>query len=245
MNWDGSTVYTLQGFRPDTRPAIKFERLADGNYAGNDRGSSEDVYKANISIFGDSADMSALEAELDANNTNFNLTLGSGEEIFGADIDYSGTLDVFVEAYGDIQHTEALQAYVMPIRLRLISPSFIGSASISDLRLNSYGYSPNSVFDREPKTTYDGTTTYTNGNTDPGLFKANYKQTFEQAKAIRRYLIVTARTTSVSFPSIGVDYPFGFREGTGPFNCRIIDWQDAGKQNQQDWVFNMTFARVI
>lgn len=244
MTWDDSTVYTLWGFVPMTRVAVDWVKLADGNWNGSDRGVSEDVYEAAIVFKGTEAELSTLETELNTNKENFNLTCGTGEEIFGADVDYSGAIDVTVVDYGTIQSVNR-GVYSMPLKLRALSHSNTGSASISNLRLASHRFEPNSLFDLDKSFTLDGTATYLNGETDPGIFHGVFKQTQTEMKAIRRYLLTTARTASVSFPSFGVDSPFGQRMGSGSFNCKVISWRDMGRKNYADWELDITFARVI
>lgn len=251
MIWDGNTVYALWGYRPDTRPAIEWLQVADGNWKAVDRGASEDVFEAVINFRGPESELSDLESTLgsigganEANRESFSITCGEGEEIFGADIDYSGSLTVAVVGYGKIRRV-SYPAYTMPLRLRLLSPSTTGSASISDLRIDNFSYEAGSEWDLNKQFTYDGSANYLDGATDPGIFKAVFRQKPAEMKAIRRYLLTTARTAVVGFPSFGVDKPFGQRMGTGPFNVKIINWRDLGRDNFSDWRIEITFARVF
>jgi len=244
MIWDGSTVYTMWGYQPITIPSIQWVQKSDGNWSGYDRTASEDIFEAAILFKGSESQLSTLETELSTNRENFNVTCGTGEEIFGADIDYSGAIDSTVIKYGVIQSI-AKGVYSMPLRLRAVSPSLTGSASISSLRLSSHQFEPNSAFDLMKSFALDGTTTYLDGETDPGVFHGIFKQTTAEMKAIRRYLLTTARTASVSFPSFGVSKPFGQRMGTGPFTVKITSWKDLGRKNFADWELDLKMVRVI
>jgi hypothetical protein len=252
MNWAGSTIYVLQAFKPITKPAIKWIQKSDGNWSASDRGASEDVFEADVVFSGPEAELANLEAELGtvggdnpSQRQTFSLNLGSGEEIFGADIDISGALTITVVDYGKIVRN-SFASFSMPLRLRLPSPSYTGVASISSLRIADNTYEPNSEFDLMKSFTLDGSATYLDGETDPGIFRAVFRQTFAEMKAIRRYLLTTARTSAISHPaSLGVSEPYGQRMGSGPFTCKVIDWNDQGKVNYIDWELGITFARVI
>ncbi len=243
MNWAGSTVSALWGYQPITRPSVSWIRKSDGNWSGDDRGVSEDSHEAAINFKGTEAELSTLETVLAANRESYSITCGAGEEIFGADVNYSGSLTVVVVQYGNIQSINK-GVYSMPLKLRLPAPSFIGSASLANLRV-AHKFSPNSQFDISKQFSLQGTGRYLDYATDPGLFKAVFKQTFEEMKAIRRYLLTTSRTASVSFPAIGISKPFGQRMGTGPFTVKVIQWRDLGRKNFTDWEVEITFARVI
>ena len=256
MVWDGSTVYTIQEFKPQTSLSLSWHRKSDGNWAGVDRSGSEDMYEADVMFRGPLAELVDLETVLDGNRENFNVTCGSNEEIFGADIDYSGALDITVasgpKGYGKIKHTASFASFEMPLRLHLLSPSFIGSPSITSLRRDGYAYEAGSEFSLGRAFALDGSVSYNDAEIDPGIFRSAFKQTFEEMKAIRRYLTVTARTATLAsfdYSAFGITEPFGQRMGSGApsgqFDTKIISWKDRGKLNFIDWGLEITFARVI
>lgn len=252
MIFGSSTVYVIQDYIPRTSPAIHWVKTSDGNFSAEDRGVSEDVFEADIVFNLKESELITLESELgtvgggnEAAREQLNITLSEGEEIFGADIDISGTLAVSVVDYGEIARN-SFQSFSMPLRLRLITPSYTGSASIANLRIADNRYAANSAFDLRKLFAIDGSLSVLDGETDPGIFKAVFRQTQTEMKAIRRYLLTTARTASVSFPSsIGVSEPFGQRMGAGPFTCKVISWRDLGRKNFIDWELEIVFARVI
>jgi len=247
MDWNGSTVYTVWGFRPVTRPAIKWIETADGNWKASDRGSSEDVYEAEIMFKGPESELSDLETVLDSNKENFSITCGEGEEIFGADIDYSSYLDVTVVNYSSPNPTrDSFSTWSMGLRLRLLSPSFVATAgSLSNLRLAQNAYTAYSEFDATKTFAYDGAANYLDADTEAGVFSARFKQTQTEAEEVRRYMLNTNRTGNLTFPSIGVSKPFGQRAGTGPFTVRIVEWSDEPRPNLIDWIFHIKMARVF
>lgn len=245
MTIDGSAVNIQWGFRPLTMPAIQWQRLADGNWTARDRGASEDVFESDIIFYGEEADISAVETYFHSNRNTVSIACASaGEEIFGADISHSGTLTAIVTSYGPSQRV-SFSGFIFPVRLRLVSPSTTGTAAITSLRLAGYKYEAYSEFDLRRFFTYDRTAYHFDGATDPGYFKGVFRQTTSEMQAIRRYLLSTARTASVSFPSFGVSEPFGQRMGTGPFTVKAVAWEDLGRRNFADWELSITFARVI
>ena len=240
MVWDSETINTLWGYQPITTPAVSWRQVTNGNWISDDRGFAEDIYRAGISFKGTAAQLATLETVLNSNRETFDITCGVGEEIFGADIDYSGTLSVSVVQYGTIQSVN-FGVFTMPLMLRLISPTFTGTASPASL-IVPHQYEPNSAFTIQKNFSLDGTAYYAYTATDPGLFRATFRQTSADMKAIRRWLSTTARGSAVSFP-LSVAKPFGQRSGDGPFTCFVIDWRDLGRKNYGDWELDITFAR--
>jgi hypothetical protein len=245
MIFDASTVYTVYGYRPDTRPAIKWQPIANGNYRGSDRGAGEDVFEARVVFEGPRTELEILETFLAANRTNFEATFGEGEEIFGADIDYSSQIQVTIVDYGEISQL-GFDKWGMALRLRAYKPTFLTvSESLEDLRLSSHRSEQNSEFDITKIFSYDEKGFFSDHASDPGIFEGDFTQTTDEMKRIRRYLLNTLRNGSASpFPTFGgITTPFGFREGTGPFTFRVIEWRDMGRPNFIDWKLRIKFAR--
>jgi len=245
MDFDGTTVLTVFGWSPDTRDAIKWQQIANGNWRGSDRGANEDTFEANVNFMGDRTALEDLETELDSNRYEFNATFGDGEEVFGADIDYSSPIEITVIDYGKIQQL-GLGKWGMPLKLRAYQPTFLVIAgSLACIRLSSFVSSQFSEFDVKKQFTYDNLTYFNDHVADPGIFEGNFTQTTFEMKQIRRYILDTLRNGSdTPFPTFGgITTPFGSREGAGPFTFRIIDWQDMGRPNLVDWNLRIKFAR--
>lgn len=250
MTFDGKTVYTLWGYKPRTIPAIDWHQRSDGNWRGSDRGTGEDVFEADIIFRGPIAELTDLETALNDNRAEFDATFNTGEEIFGADVDHTGTLEITVTEYGKIQQVD-FKVYEMPLRLRLFSPTFKSvSADFTALRTADFQNTRETVFETNKMFTYDGegfaADHLANDGTEPGIFQATFNQTTSEMPAIRRYLLTTARANKIAFPTFGgITQPFGTRAGTGPFNCRVIAWDDLGRQDFGDWALSITFARDL
>lgn len=250
MIWDGSTIYTVQNFKPETKWSVKWLKTSSGNFKGSDRGTSEDVFESSMKFRGTLADLTTLETELNSNRNTFSATFGTGEEIFGMDLDYSSPYTVSVIQYGRIQKV-AFKVFEMPLKLRIISsPSFTGTAAITALRKASHSDQRESEYDITRVYTYDTDTFnfdhYSSSKQGAGIYRANFIQKNDEMKAIRRYLLTTARANSISMPSFDdMDYPFGTVAGTGPFTVKIIEWNDGGRINPLEWNLSITFARIF
>jgi hypothetical protein len=245
MIWDGETILVLWGWVPDTKWSVKWHQLSSGNWRGSDRGAGEDVYESNVTFAGSRADLVALETVLDDNRNLFDATFEEGEQIFGADVDYDDSMQVTVVSYGKISQL-AFDKWGMSLKLRLRIPSLITTfGSLDCLRLSSFVSSQYSEFGINKIFTYDGEAIFTDTDSDPGFFEGEFTQTTFEMKQIRRYILSNLRNgVATPFPSFGgITTPFGSREGTGPFDFRIIDWQDLGRVNLCDWKIRIKFAR--
>lgn len=247
MKWGAAetTVYALWGYKPVVKPAIQWIRCADGNYRATDRGISEDVYEANIVFKGPESEMIGLAQILDGERTNFQITCGKGEEIFGADINHAIPLDVIVVRYGQMKRV-SFSEYSVPLTLRLRNINYVGTPSLSSLRLRNWNYTADSDYNITKLFSYDNGSKYISSNTDFGFFRASFRQTFEEMKSIRRYLLTTARTAAISFPTqCGIPYPFGYRKGPGPFTCKVVKWDDGGRPEYNTANLKIDFAMEL
>ena len=250
MIWDGTTVYTDWNYRPLTELALKWHQRADTNWRGSDRTLIEDVYGASVVFRGPESEMNSLETVLNNNRSNFDASFNAGEQIFGADVEYSGDLSVIVTEYGKINQVD-FDVWEIPLTLRLLDPTFSSvTPDFSRLRTASHSTTRQTEFEIRKSFTYDGdvflSERLSNDGLEAGMFTATFEQTNKEMAAIRRYLSVTARANLIPFPDFGnITEPFGPRAGTGPFNCRVVKWKDLGRKNLLNWGLSITFAREI
>jgi len=248
MLWAGSTVNLQWRYTPLTSPAVRWMQVSDGNWKAVDRGISEDIFESRVNFKGTRAELETLETTiLDANRNTFSITTANtGEELFGADVDHSGTLTVSVVKYGQIkQHWE--EVYSMELTLRLESPAFKSVAQdLTTLRLSSFQSAQFSEFDVKKQWTYDHDSIFTDRETDPGFLIGTFTQTESEMAGIRRYLLVDGRTANILWTNIifgGITTPFGDRMGTG-LTVNVIEWKDLGRINKINWGLSLKFARV-
>jgi len=251
MNWAGETVLIQWGYKPVTKVAIKWHQKSDGNWRGCDRTEDEDTYESNIVFRGPKSELDDLNTVLNDNREEFIGNFNSGEEIFGADVDHSGDVYITVTKYGKIRQVGYKDIFEQSMSVRNLDPVFKSvSPDFSKLRTANHTNTRETVFELSKRFTYDGEAFISDhigqDGAEQGTFKARFTQTQQEMPAIRRYLTVTARANKIPFPSFGgIDEPFGPRAGTGPFDCRIIKWDDLGRKNYCDWDLDITFAREL
>lgn len=251
MIWNGKTVLIIWGYKPETKIAIKWHQRADGNWRGCDRTADEDVYQANVTFRGPIAELIDLETVLNNKRTDFVANFNNGEEIFGADVDHSGDVSIIVTRYGKIRKVAFKDIFEMSLTLRLLNPMFKSIVpDFTRLRKSTHQDTRETIFELTKLFTFDQVAFVadhiSNDGTEPGLFQAQFTQDQAEMPAIRRYLTVTARATKIPFPTFdNILFPFGTRAGSGPFNSRVIRWDDLGRQNFCDWNLSITFARDL
>jgi hypothetical protein len=231
------------GYKPITDTAITWSQLSNGNWRGVDRGQAADIYQSQISFVGTESELSDLETFLNSNRVSFSATITEKEAIFGANIDYSSPLTVYVSDYSDVKRISFNQ-YAMELRLLLDSPTFATiTPLLSVLKVASYTSTQQTNFTIKNHVTYDGEFNLYDSLVDDGFFECIFTQTLAEMKQIREYLRTTARASTITFPTIsGIDKPWGQRTGT-PTNCKIISWEDLGRINYIDYGIKLKFAR--
>ena len=233
----------LWGYVPITTPAIVWHRAGNGNWKASDRGEASDTYEAEVSFRGTAAEMEEFEEAIFNFRNDVSATFATGEEIFGADIVHTSALTVSITDAGATAQ-DGYDTYTRTVRIRLAqAPTFTGTASLDTLRSASFQSTQLTTVDAIKDFAWDKTPFFHDQHTDPGLFEADFMQTTAEATAIRRYLLTTGRTSAISFPDLGIDYPFGRAAGVGPFTCKVIEWRDLGRQDQINFGFHLKLAR--
>jgi len=250
MIWDGKTVLIQWGYKPQTEIAIKWHKLANGNWRGCDRTADEDVYESSVVFRGPESELTDLQSVLNDNRKNFDATFNSGEEIFGADVDHTGTISIMAFPTGKIRQAD-FKVFELSVTVRLLNPMFKSVVpDFTKLRTSTHQNIRETEFELKKLFTYDGEAFVvdhlSNDGDESGTFTAQFTQKIDEMPAIRRFLTVTARATKIVFPTFGgITKPFGTRAGTGPFNCRVIRWNDLGRQTFCDSNLSITFARDL
>ena len=247
MILNGQNVNIWWGYKPVTEWAIEGGWFC-GQYKACDTGSAYDVYKADIIFKGPESLIQTVESSglNTSRESTFSLTCSEGEEIFGAELDYSSPLTVAVEGYPKTSRVSVPIHQASTLTLRLTStPAFKTlTPSLSALTLQDISYDANSDWDIKSGFTRDHTASFQDGEADPGIFEAQFKQRPSDMADIRRYIMLTARANSFTFPLSWIDYPFGYRAGTGPFSVKIVDWEDLGRSRYSEWGLKLKHARV-
>lgn len=248
-------------YKPDTKLAIKWMRSLDGNYYAIDRTSVDDIYESFVRIYSTESVVNNFIDEIESNrvagsNIIYLYDLNTGEYIFGADVTTSsqsvpgvGTEDAFVcTAFMEERIQGSLNAYGVSLRLRNLSPSFTGSASLPALKAE-IGYSGDSGYTIDKIFSYDTSAYYQDSEIDIGVCEVVCKLTTANMQSFRRYAAAyrgdTIALGSANLP--GVDNPFGRRSTSYPYNVKIIDWEDLGPHDTaaKTWDLRVKFAEVV
>lgn len=242
----GTSYNVNQWPEPITRPAISWKRLSTGYWQGYDRGAAQDVYEGRVRIADKTATLDALQATLDANRNGITLSsFSTGEHIFGSNVDYSGSISATVVDFGLRRNVMFRSIFELEITFRALSPSLLAvTPSLANLRLQE-GWDGDRSTEVTKHFSYNQSASYIDHGSDVGLFKATFRQTSEEIKAIRAYLLTTARAESIEFPEVLSDfYPYGAMETHSMYQkCHVKEWRDK-RINFVFWDLEITFAQA-
>jgi hypothetical protein len=205
----GISDFTLRvaDFRIQTQLALSWFKAADGCYRATDRGAASDVYECEVTSYGLPGRVhqiiSGLYNARVADDNLYTLSqFASDEKIFGADVDYSGSIDAVLMTQPRFEQKK-LHLYSTKFKLRAIGPVFTGTASFPSIDYCEYGVDANvDGWAINRLDSYNNTFVYQEHNSETGLikFKANLSQT--SMANIRR---VAATTRGGYFTLMGVD----------------------------------------
>jgi hypothetical protein len=239
----------LPKFKPKTTLALKWVQASNGNWFASDRTSSSDVYETEVSTYGKESAINILLEQLELNRLSDNhvITLSnfnSGEKIFGADVNYSSTINCTI--LNNPERTQnTWKGFKLDLKLRALSPSFTGSPSFPSLKFLDIGYVGISRTNVNKYDTYDGTFSYLDDQSNTGIFEGTFFLTDDEMKGLRRY-IATVRDGDFTITGInGVTYPFGPTRGAYPVTAKLIEWDDLGQFWNDHWKIKLKFAEVV
>lgn len=247
-------IKILPSFRPRTKLGLKWVELADGNYGAVDRGSACDIYESDVTIYGVESVIQNFFTAVQLNRADgthvFALSqFNDGEKIFGADIDYSGTIEATIIKMNR-KSQKTWKGFSLSFTLRAKAVSFTGTASLPTLK-PLIGYDGDSSFTVDKRDSYFGDLFFSDLDKDSGTFSAVYNFTNDDMMAIRRY-IATQRAATISISALaGVTKPFGNRVASFPLSVKIINWDDLGmiawgiSSDVRCWALQMTLAEVV
>jgi len=248
MKINGTTeMKVLPGFTPKTLLAVDWVTTQNGNYHAVDRTASADVFESEFRIYGKESYidgvLDALETYRDAfvPLTDFSST----ESIFGADVDVTGTVNTWFKEIGKKEQGR-FKGFRCTFRVKALTPSFVGTASLPALQYLDFGYSNDATRTLMGNDTYNGTTSYYDLEYDAGIFEGTFLFSTANMQKIRRYL-AGLRGSTFSLTGInGVTEPFGSRRGGSyPYNAKIIGFEDLGMMGLEHWKMKLKFAEVV
>ncbi len=240
----GVTCYPNRWPRPDTKVAMEWTRTDVIRYRATVRPQSNDAYFSDIEIWDTQAKVDELFTALKdpANLGAVTIDLGNEDErfIFGADVLCTSAT---VMEYGMPREAGSYKMFSLSLRLKALSPTFVGTAAWPDEFYAQPGWTAGATFGLEKLSSYDNTMTYQNSNNEEGIYEGQFLLFTDGMQNLRRQLITVVRGSSVQFPYFGVTNVFG---PTLPFNestrVRVVDWKDMGRQNYELWGISIKLA---
>ena len=237
-------VLVQWGYVPETKLSVKWKQVSNGQFIGIDRGAIEDKYLTTVTFRGPFNEFSDLQTFLDNNQKNFLIACEKGEEIFGADINYSEDLTVAIIHYGEYRQI-GLNYYEFTAVLRLVTAPFLDvTASLSDLRLNGFNHLETEYYSNDVVFTYDNDVTHYDEGSESTIFEGLFSQTTDELAKIRKYFRTTRTDTFILQAFNNPLYPFGVSAGLGPHAVKLIEYNELGRQNLNEWAVRMRFSRV-
>ena len=252
----GITSFTAKikpDFQPETVYSLQWFQTSKGNWHATDRGVTADQYDVDLRVYGQEHVINDFAVQIDANRTaGSNIVTLSGfnsqEHIFGADLNYTGSINATIHMQRGAQKT--WKGFEQPFRVSCLSPSFVASVgSLPPLRFVNIGYDGDSDRTVNKYDTYNRTFHYEDHAADFGTFTGTFIFTDEEMIELRRYIAIQ-RSATISIPNIsGVDKPYGWRSGTYPLSVKIISFTDMGMYSVTNgkprWVAKLVLAEVI
>lgn len=243
----------LPNFKPRTKLAIEWISLADGYYSAIDRGVESDIYEADITLYGKEQEIDNFINEIEKNRffpSNF-LQLSQfndAEKIFGADLDYSSTIDVTL-ANLKLRKQSTWRGFSLSLSLRALPGFTFITPEENELPVlkTDIGYTGDSEDTIIKYDSYNGIFTFIDERKDAGIFDATFALENDDMAQARRF-IATQRKEKFTISASklpGVDNPFGTkRQLNFPLTCNIIDWEDQGMRNLNRWSLKLRLVEA-
>jgi hypothetical protein len=251
----GTTYKIKPDFEVETKLALQWYQLSNGNYRAVDRGYLVDDYKASIRFYGTETTINDIIEEIEDNRVNGGNVLrfdqiNYGEHIWGADINYSGTISCTAIFENNRRGQKSWRGWDQTVKLALLSPQFIGgSGYLPPLRFLNVGVDADANRTINKQESYLSEYTYADHNSDKGKFTGTFTFDDSEMIALRRY-VATQRGSTITINDIpGIINPWGRRTISYPITCKVIDFQDHGVYSytlgKPRWKATLTLAEDL
>lgn len=244
----GGTAFRCRPWpKPKVIPAIEWVQDSAGAWIGSDRGAAQDIYEAEVTFADSNVNIIGLEIVLNANREGITLST-MNTEIFAPNVNHTGSIACSVVDFGVRENVQfsgtTSSVQTLTVTFRALSPTLLGTTpSLATLRLQE-AYSGDHSWEVGKAFAYSQAGAYSDHKSDTGYFKGAFQQTRTEAQAILAYLLITARATAVTLPTFpGVEYPFGYTRGPGPFLASIPKFEISRKDLNR-WILGIEWAEA-
>ena len=245
----GVTRFTVLrfSFKPKTVPAIKWTQLANGNWRGIDRGYQQDKYYSEVYFYGNEAEINNIITQIEINRQGSSLLYidefnSIDDQLFGADIDYSGGLDVTIVKW-EKRKQKSFKVFELKVTFLLVESTIPFTGTPSNITLKPIeGYIGTSDYTINKLQSYTNNVSYIDHNSDSGIFEGTFQIQHSDMNKFRRYLLSTIRAGTLTISDFaGVSYPFGPKRGSYPINTKVLKFIDQ-LLNVNYWQLKLTLA---
>ena len=245
---DSSISLMLKPFpKASIRRNVTWEQASSGEWYPCDRGAQADFYDAEVTVFGEKADMDAFSAWLDAQGRETFEVSNVNGVVFAPNVNQTVDFDVTILGMQALKRvfwaspTNGVDE--VTFTLRAIDPTLYGTTgSLSALSLEPQ-YEHGKSFESFPTFLQDGSAVHHDLRNDAGRFVGDFNQTTTEAIALLNFLVGVGRADSFAFPSIGVEYPFGVSKGDSVL-CRAKEFS-LNRSSLNRWNLGIEFVEAL
>lgn len=222
-----SIDYKIKEYDILTNYSFKLKEIGNGKFILSDRGAACDYYISTITMHSTKDILDSLQVYLELQrSTSDTITVNfssSGEKPFGASIDYSGAYSVYVLDIGKVLQ-KTFKGYSLTISLQLITPIFLGSATLPDLKYSSFKFDANAEYTKITNTSYTNDALPIENNCDYGTFKGTFYFNDSNMANLERYVADKRGLPFYLNDISGLEYIFSKRKKIKfPVRVRILE----------------------
>jgi len=243
-----SVTYYITEAQVDTNLSFKFEITPNGKYSAKNRGISSDVYRTKISMYDSKSTLETLTDYFETlralGSTVVPIEFETGEEVFGADIDYTGAISCILLNESPIYQRE-LNSYSLEFELELYSPAFTGTPVMPDLQYTEPNWTATAEKTKDVVLSYDGAIFINNMDSDHGIFRGKFYFTDDEMANLRRYHSSLRGEPFYIYDISGLEYLFGKkRDVIFPVRVRMVEVSER-LENPGRWGCNITLVEEV
>lgn len=248
--YQNQIIWNTTDHRPETKLAIDYISLSNGNLSPIVWSADKDIYETTITTAGREDYINNIINELNKNYNNIDILTMSGfnsdESVFGEDVDHTVPISGIITDWSVVSQG-SWKGFKLSLKLRCLSPTFLLDTAVPDLSgMNSSpNYKGGSIPIYNILDTYNGSvnTYFTKSYDRSSEFDINL--TNSELAALRRYIAVN-RGVSFSVSNIGgIQYPFGIQNAAATYNVIITDLKEQSRFNVNRWLVRITLHNVI
>lgn len=254
INYDTTTIdLKVSDYKNNSKFAIDWFRVSNGNYKAIDRREEADIYQAELKITGDDANIKniidLIKVNRDAENHTLTLSeFASDECIFGQHIDYTQNLNVTVLDYSKLKN-RSLNTSEFTFEIRLLNPAFTSNTTFPELNFLDFGYETGNTFSAVKSFTIENNNNFIyDDNSDEAIFSGVFVFTKSEAEGLLNNYRINRTSNYIvndsTIKNFTISDPFGYNYEAGIY-CKIIEIKEVSKYGVDRYKFRIRAAKVF